>query len=246
MIAKHITSLQHPIVKHAVLLRTDPSYRKEKEGVLISGDKMIKELYEYIPFKRLFINGQAPDSFSAKEGVFHVTQEMMKKITGLKSPEIYAAELDFYFEPTLKNHDKWLIIDQVNDPGNLGTILRTALALKWSAVFLIDGSVDPFNEKSLRAAKGSTFHLPLYKGSWEEIVSHLQKTNTPILIADKEGKDLKGFVKKSSLALVLGHEGHGVNKEVTSSFEKISIAMSEKTESLNVAIAGAIMMYELR
>ncbi len=246
MIPKEIKSLQHPIVKHLVLLRNERSYRYEQQSVLIVGKRVIKELRKETTFKTLILEeGYAdPSSFNAKE-VFFVTKEILKKITGLQNPEGIAAEIQMPVEGSLEGKNHLIVLDGVSDPGNLGTLLRTALALGWDGAYITENSVDPFNDKALRAAKGATFHLPLIQGSWENLHALIEKHGYTVFIADKNGTTLKNTKPQKPLMLVLGNETRGANVKAKKNYTSVSIPMHPSMESLNVASAGAILMYGL-
>jgi len=235
-----ITSLQNQIVKHLVTLRKEKSYRHEHKSVLISGKKVIEEL-KNLPFTTLIVEEGYSYSYKADQ-VFFVTKEILQKITGLASPEPIAAEIALPKEGSLDGKKRLLALDGVSDPGNMGTLLRSALALGWDGVFITDNSVDPFNDKSMRAAKGAAFHLPILHGSWEDLCALIEKNKLQAYVADKNGKDVKTLKISSPLILILGNESHGVTKN---GFPSISIPMHPSMESLNVASAGAILLHEL-
>jgi len=241
MLTPHITSLHHPLVKHLVKIRQDNSYRKQENIVLICGIKLITEIARHFPLKMLITSQKYPDI--AAEQMVSVTPQILKKITGLQTPEGIASIVPLPPQSELRNCKKLLILNEISDPGNLGTLLRTALALGWEGVFFTEGSADPFNEKAIRAAKGATFHLPLRTGSWKDLSLILQ--DQQIFVADLEGSLLNTIVRKEKMALILGNEARGVSPEAKKMGTSISIPMTPTMESLNVASAGAILMYLL-
>lgn len=239
MISREITSLQHPIVKRFVKLREDKSLRQEEQSVLISGVKLISEISQHTPLKRLICAHSFPD-LHAQE-IYHATPEILKKITGVQNPEGIAAEVALPAPADLKNSTRLLILDKLSDPGNVGTLLRTALALGWDGAFLTLGTADPFNEKAIRAAKGATFRLPLKTGSWEALNPLLSERRT--FVADLQGEPPPSCPHSQPIALILGNESHGPSIHAKGSL--ISIPMTPLMESLNVASAGAILMHSL-
>lgn len=235
MVSKKITSLQHPLVKHWVELRNQKSYRQETQRLLIVGKKMVEEL---IP--DVLITLEDSEEISCKEKII-VTEPILKKITGLETPDGFAAEIAMPKKEThWKDKKRILILDQVRDPGNLGTLLRAALALGWEGVITTPGTVDLFNDKALRAGKGAQFHLPLGELSQEKILD----LNLQLYIADLEGTSLEKGHFSRSLALILSNEAHGARNWPNA--EKITIPMRSSIESLNVATSGAILLYEMR
>lgn len=247
MLAKEITSLQHPIVKHLVQLRTERAHRMASGTALISGKKLIEELAMRVPLKTLIIEkNYTPKIEMRAEETFIVTVEMMKKISGLQSPGPLAAEIPLPPPAHLKGKRFLLALDGINDPGNLGTLLRTALALGWEGAFITNGSVDPFNEKALRAAKGATFHLPFRCGDLKELNQLIQENKMHVYLADMQGTSLEKIALKTPVLLLLGSESHGIQPSLKEQFQTVSIPMSGEMESLNVAVAGAILMYQLK
>lgn len=235
MVSKKITSLQHPLVKHWFELRNQKSYRQETQRLLVVGKKMIQEL----PIDVL-ITLEDSEEISCKEKVI-VTEPILKKITGLEAPDGFAAEIAMpKEEKNWKDKKRVLILDQIRDPGNLGTLLRTALALGWEGVITTPGTVDLFNDKALRAGKGAQFHLPFGELSQEEI----QDLGLQFYMADLEGTSLEKGHFKTPMALILSSEAHGARNWPNA--QKITIPMKSHVESLNVATSGAILLYEMR
>ncbi len=231
---KKILSQQNPIIKHLVKLRIDSGYRNEQKSVLVSGEKLVAELKSIIPPLRIFTERPYPSDHIL------VSETVMKKITGLSSPEGIAAEFPLPHS-ALNLEGPLLVLDRINDPGNMGTLLRTALALGWKGVFFLPGCVDPFHEKVIRSSRGALFRLPWKEGGWDE----LKKLNFSAYTADIEGRPLDEIEPKKDLILILSNEAQGVSKEGAAFGERITIPMKGEMESLNVAVSGGIMMYKL-
>lgn len=246
MTTRDVTSLQHPIVKHLVKLREDRKYRSSSKTALICGIKLVSELSQKNTYKTILITKGYTSAIPLRaEQVFTVSPEVMKKVTALAEPEPLAAEIPLPPPANLKGKNPLLILDQIADPGNLGNLLRTALALRWEGVFLTPGTADPFNDKALRAAKGATFKLKLQQGSYEELLEMIREDKLRLLIADAKGKEIQKISIPAPIALALGNEAHGPHASLKESGELIAISMSQEMESLNVSAAGAILMYQL-
>ncbi len=235
VLSKKITSNQHPLVKHWVELRLNRAYREEKGRVLVVGQKMAQEL----PLATLI--SLEPSEIKAKEK-YVVTEAILKKITGLNHPDGFAAEVPLPEPQDVSQKSSLLVLDQIADPGNLGTLLRTALAFGWEGVVLTPGTVDLFNDKALRAAKGATFFLPYARMSVEEVA----QLKIHFYTADVEGEAIDQAAFKKPLALILSSEGHGPGFWAEKLGKKITIPMDKKVESLNVATSGAILLYRMR
>lgn len=241
---KKITSLTHPLVKHWVALRKSKEARHACKTALLSGINLIADLAASHPFKAVIVEeGYEPPFALRCENQYVCTAEILKKITGLAEPQPLAAEIALPQEQELKGVNFLLVLDGIADPGNLGTLLRTALALGWEGVFLTPESCDPFNEKALRAAKGATFKIPIQRGAWPILEALLG--SRVLLAADAAGKPLRTLHAQPPLALALGNEAKGLSPHILSKAKHIAIPMHSGMESLNVACAGAILMYEL-
>lgn len=238
-----ITSVHNPLVKYLVKLREDRPFRVEQKSVIVAGFKLVREIATYLPPKRVFVEHleDAP-----KSGETHqVTPHVLKKITGLVSPEPIAAEFSLPQPSDVGRKAPILVLDAIRDPGNLGTLLRTALALGWGGVFFLPTCVDFFGEKAIRASRGALFRLPWREGSWEELQKLLQQEKMTLYIADLEGESLERVDFNQKSALLLSNEAQGIAAHTLGLGRKITIPMKGEMESLNVAIAGAILMYTL-
>ncbi len=245
--ALELNSLQHPLVKKLVLLRENKATRVAENLVLISGTKLIEELALEMPLEALLLpkEKEPPKNWKIKT-LYWVTESIFKKITGLPHPEPIAALLPLPSQKEL-THKQWIVaLDGVSDPGNLGTLLRTALGLGWEGAFLLPGCSDPFNERAIRAAKGATFKLDLCEGSHESLLELAKVKKLPLWAADLHGRPLSEVKTPKGSILVLGSEAAGINKNLKSHCQMLTIPLSGRMESLNVASAGAIALYKLK
>jgi RNA methyltransferase, TrmH family len=239
-----INSLQHPLVKHLVKLRTENSYRHEHQSLVIEGVKPIKEVYPFVT--KLFYTSPYETFVHAIPGEkWQVTETILQKISGMKSPEGLLAEVRMPSFVSLDKATRVLALDGISDPGNLGALLRTALALGWDFVYFLSGCCDPFNEKAVRAARGAHFKLSLAKGTAEELQLWAKKEGVQPLVADLQGKLTDEIPPALNRLLVLGNEAHGASKGVKSFCQSVTIPMIGEMESLNVAVAGGILLYLL-
>ncbi len=171
---KKIQSLQNPLIKHLVKLRKSSKYRKEQQSLLIPDATVIKEIGKtHAPHIILLKEGQNPLPTKTS---YYVTEEILKKITALSTPDPMVAQFPLPPPSSLRRAKSLLALDAISDPGNLGTLIRTALALGWKGVFFLPGCADPFNDKALRASRGALFRLPYRHGSWAEL-KELATTN---------------------------------------------------------------------
>lgn len=140
--------------------------------------------------------------------------------------------------------DGLLVFDGVQDPGNLGTLVRTAEAMGMKGAVCLPGTVDPWSPKVTRAAAGSTFRVPVVQAEWEEAASRLAERETEVWAADVLGEPVwRGEGRPSRLAVVLGNEGRGVSEEVLGrSSRRVRVPIAGRVDSLNVAVAGALLI----
>lgn len=245
--AKMITSLQNPLVKHLVRLHSNRDYREEQRSVLVSGFKIVSELCAQKKARNVLISDPAdlPEPINA-ENTYIVSHEIIKKISGLEAPEGIVAEVEMPLPSTL-NKMKWIVAcDAISDPGNMGTIFRTALGLGWQGIFLLPNSCDPFNDKAIRAAKGATFRMPYRQGSWMELKELIAQNRLNPFVADMQGQKVDQLENQNSGLLLLNSEAHGISEEGRELCQPVSVPLVGPMESLNVAIAGGILMYLLR
>lgn len=243
---RRVTSLQHELVKHLVKLRQNHDYRVDHQTLLIEGIKPIKEICGNIKAKTLVAWDETLISKGMKaDDIVLVSENVMKKISGMQNPEGLVAEIPMPKPASFKGKHYIVVLDGVGDPGNVGTLLRTALALGWEGAFIVEDSCDPFNEKALRAARGATFRLPLAWGKWDQIKKLVQENKLEPIVADLEGKALKEIKAKNGVLLVLGNEAHGASQEAKKLCHSVTIPMAGDMESLNVSVAGGIMMHAL-
>lgn len=242
-----ISSLQNSLVKHLVHLRQNHDYREEHKSVAVSGIKLVNEILPVRPLKTLLVLNESliPQGVK-KEKVFLVTEEIMKKASGLLHPEGILAEFELPDFTGFKGFKKIVALDRISDPGNLGTILRTALAFGFEGAFIVEGSTDPYNDKAISAARGASFKLPLKVGSWKELEHLIKENNLFAVVGDLEGEDLSSMKPQEKLLLILSNEAHGVSKEAANCAKKVTIPISNQMESLNVAVAAGILMYGLK
>jgi len=139
-----------------------------------------------------------------------------------------------------------LLLDALQDPGNLGTLIRAARAFGVDAVIVLDGSVDPWNPKAVRAAAGASFHVQIARAPWTEAGRWLEEKGIEILAADPAGDDVRSLQVGGSWALAVGNEGAGLRAEiVAASTKRLAIPMQGMVESLNAGVAGSILLHSL-
>ncbi|MEM7174495.1 MAG: RNA methyltransferase [Chlamydiota bacterium] len=245
MLAKVIESAQHRLIKHIVKLRNDSGYRYRLSTLFIEGKKLVFEVANTKKIRRLFLRKNTPIPSEIRyQELYFLNDRLFKKIASTQSPEPFAAEIDLPKEADLSEKQRLLVLDKVTDPGNVGTLIRTALALSFDGIFLTTGSADLFNDKALRAAKGATFHLAYTRGDTQKLLTLASRFQ--LYVGDREGISLSQLTFSRPLILALGNESQGASEEIKQVGTCVSIPLSLQTDSLNVASAGAILMHTIR
>jgi TrmH family RNA methyltransferase len=175
-----------------------------------------------------------------------VESRLLQSLSEIETPQGILAILELRQLPITNSPNFLLIPDQIRDPGNLGTLLRSAAAAGVQAVLLPPETTDPFAPKVLRAGMGAHFRLPIHSKSWEEIKQVSQSANLQIYLADMDGKSCWETDLRQPLALIVGGEAEGASEEARkAATRKISIPMSGEVESLNAGVAGSVLMFEV-
>ncbi len=146
---------------------------------------------------------------------------------------------------TLSGSGRYLVLDAVQDPGNAGTLVRAATAFGLDAVVALGGTVDLWGAKAVRASAGMAFRIPIVAMAAEALVRRASAGDLDLWVADMGGADVAGFVGRRGWALVVGNEGAGPRVEIAAAGERVSVPMPGPADSLNVGMAGAILLYAL-
>jgi TrmH family RNA methyltransferase len=233
-----INSKNNQKIKDACSLKLK-KVRQEEGLFLMEGIKNLDLALKYGIVKTIFTSIGLP---KLKQDIecYKVNEEVLNKLASSENPEgvVFVSEMNKP-KKDKKDYHKIVYLDQINDPGNLGTILRTAVAFNYDAVILSKGSVDLYNEKVVAASKGAIFLIDAFTDDVNNykdkqiIVSTLDENSIPFSECDKP----KDFV------LVLGNESHGVSEPIIKmAHQLVKIEMNDIIDSLNVAMAGAILM----
>ena len=231
-----ITSLKNEKVKYWYNLR-NKKFRDQERRFLIEGDHLINEARK----QNLVIE---TISIVDKNADYFVTKEIMEKISEQKSISYNAAVVRFISEDSITGNV--LILDGVQDPGNLGTIIRSCIAFGVSNIILSDNSVDLYNSKVIRATEGMIFNINVLRRNLIEFIPIVKNLGYKIVGTDvKNGIDIKD-INKENIAIVMGSEGQGLSNEVKNMCDDfVYIKMDSACESLNVGVATSILLYEV-
>lgn len=248
-----ITSAQNSKIKFVRGLMGRAKERREGSTFVVEGVRLVEEavisnwgfrfaLYDETLNER---GKSLVESLKSKGiDVEMVSESLMKSLSDTETPQGILAVLNDFRLPTPVSLNFVLILDQIRDPGNLGTLLRTAAATGVQAAFLPPETTDPFAPKVVRSGMGAHFRLPIHAMTWEEIREQIK--DLQVYLADMDGRSCWETDLSQPLALIVGGEAEGASDEARKLVaHKISIPMAGNVESLNAGVAGSVLMFEV-
>lgn len=246
---ERITSRKNPLIQLTRRLLTSAAYRRETGLFVGDGTKLLSEAIRYWPgLDTVFLADDVPCE-PLPEGVrlVRLPQDLMAYLSPMDSPQgaVFlcrnAAPVPITAQPGM------LLLDRIQDPGNLGTILRTADALDVPVV-LLEECADPYSWKTVRASMGAVFRRPVFQGKWADIQAQCRRLGIEIGVTalSERASDIRQVPLKD-MALVIGSEGQGIREEILRQADReLIIPMNPHCESLNAAIASAIVMWQMK
>ena len=237
-----ITSLDNKKIKHLNKLK-EKKYRDEEGLFIIETENLIKEAYNSNLLEELYLLEDSNIQYDVK--TFYVTKEVMQKISNLKTPSKCLGVVKKLVPRDYQN--RLLILDNIQDPGNLGTIIRSAVAFNIDTVVLGNTCVDLYNDKTIRASEGMLFKINILRKDLSIFLEDLKNNNYTLYGTEVTGgKVLNTVTFSQKCAIVIGSEGKGISPEIKKLItQNIYIPMSYQTESLNASVAASIIMYEM-
>lgn len=237
-----ITSLTNSKIKELVKLK-DKKYRDEKGLFLIEGEDIILEARKNNLLELVLTSNE---NYNYDVEVIYVTDGIIEKLASTKTPQglIGVCKIP---SNSINLTDKVIVLDGLQDPSNVGAIIRSAKAFGYNTLMLTNDTVDIYNEKLIRSSKGYSFSMNIIKNDIKSLLSLLKKENYYIVTsALKDSISLENVQKKDKIAIIIGNEGRGVSQDSIKNADIIvKIDMSEDVESLNASVAAAILMYEM-
>lgn len=257
-----ISSPENSIVKHVRQL-TKRKIREQYQEYIIEGVRIIKDaLANEKSMKKVLFCDELYETAGGEELLeelgqrdmllYKIPVQLFRELSDTQNPQgiMAVVAMDSYSIEDFLGKDKgfYIILDRIQDPGNMGTIIRTADAADVDAIFITKGSVDLYNSKTIRATMGSIFHVPiLTTGTTSETIAILKEENIKVITTSLDGDKYHFEVDFSeSCAIIVGNEANGVQEEdINVSDVLIKIPMPGKAESLNASVAASIVMYEV-
>lgn len=255
MVKKEITSLQNPVVKKIKELQKKRAARQKQGLFIVEGIRAVQEIPSHIQIEQLIVCNTLQEELYASikaSQLFIVTEDVFKGMSETMTPQGMLAVVKVIHH-TLQDikmqSGAYLVLENLQDPGNLGTIIRTAHAFDFKGIFISKGSVDLYSPKVVRSTMSSLFYVPIVAyEEIEDILNELKKQEVEIYttaLTDK-AEPIGSLSFKSSSALVIGNEGNGVTETVLKNTDHtMIIPMPGGAESLNASVAAGICMYQM-
>jgi TrmH family RNA methyltransferase len=254
-----ITSTSNPKIQYIRSLVSKKQFREENHAFVVEGVRLVEQVQRAMQKPKIIIYSQKLSQRGKKlVSAFQemkveceeIAENVMDSLTDTETAQGILAVLPFPEIPFPKKPDFLVIADEIRDPGNLGTILRSSLSAGVQGMILTPGTVDAFSPKVVRSGMGSQLFLPIQTLGWEAIETQFKKTLQPPLhfyfTTSKEGNPHWKKDFSQPLALIIGGEAEGVTPEaIRVADESVQIPMPGKTESLNAAVAAGILIFEV-
>lgn len=251
-----ITSKENQLVKHICKLK-EKKYRTQYNEFIVEGVKLVKEaIKENAKIKKIVISKTGKESKLIEKylgnelekiNYVQVEDNIFKLISEVENPQGILAVIQKKFEKNeIKNEEIIVALDGLQDPGNLGTILRTVDSVGLSQIVLSEKTADPYNPKVVRSTMGAIFRLNIIQSNnIIEDLKKIKKNRFKLLATSLENSESIYNIDLNKKAIIIGNEANGVSKEVFDIVdEKTKIPMLGKTESLNAAVATGVILYE--
>lgn len=251
MNAETITSRQNPLMTHLRKLASSRSYRKKSGEYLCDGTKLLAEALKWGAEVKTAVFSEGVDIPPLPDGVraVRVSEELMRAVSPMETPQgaLFTVALPEVQLPETLSGKHYLVLDGVQDPGNVGTILRTADAFDCDGVFLVNACADLYNPKTARATMGAIFRREAYSVTAEELFALLRKSGVPLYgTALRDDTVPLAEANLVRAAVAIGSEGRGLSQQVLDECAKtLKIPMNPRCESLNAAIAATVVLWEM-
>ena len=248
MMEERITSRKNPLLQQVRKLLSSRKARVEAGLFAADGTKLLEEAVKYDPgLDTVILSEGVQVQLPAGVRVVRVPADVMQSISPMETPQgaLFLCRLPEKRECSPKAG--MLILDGIQDPGNLGTILRTADALQVPVV-LLEGCADPYGHKVVRASMGAVFRTSVVSSTWEEVREKCQAAGIPVAVTalNEQSRDIRK-ANVASMAVVIGSEGQGVRREILEQAQDaLIIPMDSRCESLNAAVAATIVMWQMK
>ena len=238
-----ITSIKNDHIKELVRLK-EKKYRDTTNMFLVETKHLVLEAYRAGLIKELIL--EQNEIFPLDVPITYVSNEVLKKLSSLDTPSKVMAVVEKR-KITNELGKKILVLDRIQDPGNLGTIIRSAVAFNIDMIVCSKDTVDVYNPKVVRSSQGMMFHIPIVVKEISGFINEIKKDGYKIVGTKvTNGHDVRESSIYSHFALIIGNEGQGISKDIESLCDEyLYIKMNGNCESLNASVEASILMYEI-
>ena len=247
---ERITSRQNPLCTHIRKLASSASYRRRQGEFLCDSPKLLGEALLWGAELRTVVTTEGTELPELPSGVrqAEVPGDVMRSLSPMETPQgtLFVCAMRPAPLPEILTGRRYVVLDAVQDPGNVGTILRTADAFHVDGMFLVNGCADLYNPKTLRATMGAVFRCPVWTATAEELSVLLKKSGIPLYGAALRSDTLDARAADySRCAIAIGSEGRGLTAQMLTLCDRtVKVPMSEHCESLNAAAAATVLLWE--
>ncbi|WP_032121569.1 TrmH family RNA methyltransferase [Clostridium amazonitimonense] len=250
-----IESKNNPLIKEIKKLQ-EKKYRALMNKFIVEGFRFVEEaINENYPIEYLFVGKSYKEKYESiinssnitPNNIFIVEDEVFKSLCDTETPQGIMAVCNIIVKDFNVEDGFYVLVDKVQDPGNLGTIIRSAHASGAKAVITTKGTVDVYNQKVLRATMGSIFYIPVIEDKNLSYIDELKRNGFKFIVSSLDtDKNFYSVDLKQNLVICVGNEGNGISDDIYKLSDiKVKIPMPGGAESLNVSIASSIMMFEI-
>lgn len=247
---ERITSRANPLCAHIRKLNTSRGYRREQREFVCEGPKLLEEALRWGAEVTTVVAGEGRD-YAAPSGVRQVAvpADLLKSLSDTETPQgvLFLCRMPELAPPDKLSGERYLVLDGVQDPGNVGTVWRTADAFGADGLILLKGCADPYGPKTVRATMGACFRLPVFEAELAALADKLGSGGIPLYATAlrEDTEDLREQELRRC-AVVIGSEGRGVSEETLARCQKtLKIPMRDRCESLNAAVAASVVLWEM-
>ena len=234
-------SINNPKIKELNKLK-QKKYRDKYNLFLVEGKHLVEEAKKAKVLKEIIMSPELDFDFN---DISYASKDVLKYLSDVETPQNIIGVCYKKTNPIIGN--KVLILDDIQDPGNLGTIIRSTVAFNFDTIILSNNSVDLYNPKVIRSSQGMLFKTNIIRTDLKQTIIDLKNKNYKILATKVDtGKDIKSLEKNQKICIIMGNEGNGVSEDILKLADDfINIKINKDCESLNVAVATSIILYEL-
>ena len=243
-----LTSRRNALLVHMKKLGADRAYRYEHGEYLCQGLKLYHEAIKWsAPIRAVLFSGEEPEVPSGIRCA-RVPKDILESVAPMKSAPEIVFSCSMPKQDDIISHGRHIILENLQDPGNVGTIIRTANAFMFDSVILTGLAADPYNPKAVRASMGAIFRQKVVQLATDELLLALRQADIPLYSMALDGYclNLTELSKEGSIAIAIGNEGQGLSTALLGASDKrLKIPMNPACESLNAAAAATVIMWEL-